>query len=110
MSANQHFGSSIEDFLKEEGIYDEATFHAIKLVLTWQIEEAMKEHHSLSRRPCSLPSAASTTEERSAMLHRMHSPIGGCLSRRNALCALRARSPLQRCKNRAALQWIKSDA
>jgi len=43
MSANQHFGSSIEDFLKEEGIYDEATFHAIKRVLSWQIEEAMKE-------------------------------------------------------------------
>jgi len=45
MSANQHFGfgPSFEDFLKEEGIYDEATFHAIKRVLSWQIEEAMKE-------------------------------------------------------------------
>jgi antitoxin HicB len=42
MSVNQHFGSPFEDFLKEEGIYDEATAHAIKRVITWQIEKAMK--------------------------------------------------------------------
>jgi hypothetical protein len=43
MSANPYIGSSFEAFLKEEGIYDEVTAHAIKRVLTWQIEEAMKE-------------------------------------------------------------------
>jgi hypothetical protein len=43
MSANPYISSSFEDFLKEEGIYDEVTAHAIKRVLTWQIEEAMKE-------------------------------------------------------------------
>jgi antitoxin HicB len=42
MTTNPHFGSSFEDFLKEEGIYDEVTAHAIKRVLTWQIEQAMK--------------------------------------------------------------------
>jgi len=42
MSTNPHFGSSFEDFLKEEGIYDEATAHAIKRVITWQIQQAMK--------------------------------------------------------------------
>jgi predicted XRE-type DNA-binding protein len=42
MTTNPHFGSSFEDFLKEEGIYDEATAHAIKRVVTWQIEQAMK--------------------------------------------------------------------
>ena len=42
MSANQHFGSSFDDFLKEEGLYDEATAHAIKRVIAWQIEETMK--------------------------------------------------------------------
>lgn len=42
MTTNPHFGSSFEDFLKEEGIYDEVTAHAVKRVLTWQIEQAMK--------------------------------------------------------------------
>jgi antitoxin HicB len=37
---NPHIGSSFEDFLTEEGIREEA--HAIKRVLAWQIEEAMK--------------------------------------------------------------------
>jgi len=43
MSANPYIGSSFEDFLKEEGIYDEVTAHAIKRVITWQIDKAMKE-------------------------------------------------------------------
>jgi antitoxin HicB len=42
MTTNPHFGSSFEDFLKEEGIYEEVTNHAIKRVLAWQIEQAMK--------------------------------------------------------------------
>jgi antitoxin HicB len=40
---NKHIGSSFEDFLKEEGIYEDATAHAIKRVLAWQIERAMAE-------------------------------------------------------------------
>ena len=39
---NKHLGSSFEDFLKDEGIHEEATTHAIKRVLAWQITEAMK--------------------------------------------------------------------
>jgi antitoxin HicB len=39
---NKHLGSSYEDFLKDEGIHEEATTHAIKRVLAWQITEAMK--------------------------------------------------------------------
>jgi antitoxin HicB len=42
MTTNQHFGSSFDDWLKEQGIYAEATAHAIKRVLAWQIEQAMK--------------------------------------------------------------------
>jgi antitoxin HicB len=38
---NKHLGSSFDDFLKEEGIHDEAHAHAIKRVLAWQIQEAM---------------------------------------------------------------------
>jgi antitoxin HicB len=38
----KHIGSSFKDFLKEEGIYEEATCHAIKRVIAWQLSEAMK--------------------------------------------------------------------
>lgn len=33
---------SFDDWLKEQGIYEEVTTHAIKRVLAWQIEQAMK--------------------------------------------------------------------
>jgi RNA-binding protein YhbY len=42
MSNNPHIGSAFSDFLKEEGIYEEVTAHAIKRVLACQIEQAMK--------------------------------------------------------------------
>jgi predicted XRE-type DNA-binding protein len=38
----RHLGSSFADFLKEQGIDEEATTHAIKRVLAWQISEAME--------------------------------------------------------------------
>ncbi|MEQ1739135.1 MAG: helix-turn-helix transcriptional regulator [Methyloglobulus sp.] len=38
-------GSSFDDFLKEEGIYEEVQTVAIKRVIAWQIEEAMKTSH-----------------------------------------------------------------
>ena len=39
---NPHLGSSFASFLKEEGLYEAATTHAIKRVLAWQISQAMK--------------------------------------------------------------------
>ncbi|MGA3403254.1 MAG: Fis family transcriptional regulator [Acetobacteraceae bacterium] len=42
MSKNPHIGSAFSDFLKEAGLYEEVTAHAIKRVLAWQIEQAMK--------------------------------------------------------------------
>jgi hypothetical protein len=40
---SKHIGSSFDNFLKEEGIYEEATGHAIKRAIAWQLAEAMKE-------------------------------------------------------------------
>lgn len=40
---SKHLGSSFDDFLKDEGIREEATARAIKRVLVWQIEQAMTE-------------------------------------------------------------------
>lgn len=36
-------GSSFDDFLNEEGIAQEATAVAVKRVLAWQLEQAMKK-------------------------------------------------------------------
>jgi antitoxin HicB len=40
--SRKHIGSSFEDFLKEDGTYEEITTQAIKRVLAWQIAEIMK--------------------------------------------------------------------
>jgi len=37
-----HMGSSIDDFLKEEGIFEEAQAQAVKEVVAWQLAEAMR--------------------------------------------------------------------
>lgn len=42
MSENPHRGSSFEDFLKEEGILEASNAVAVKKVLAWQIEQAMR--------------------------------------------------------------------
>ena len=36
-------GSSVDDFLKEEGIFEEAQAQAVKEVVAWQLAEAMKK-------------------------------------------------------------------
>ena len=38
----QHIGSSLDDFLKEEGILAECEAVAHKRVVTWQLEQEMK--------------------------------------------------------------------
>lgn len=39
---NPQIGPLFDDWLKEEGIHDEATATAVKRVLAWQLDEAMK--------------------------------------------------------------------
>jgi antitoxin HicB len=39
---NPHIGSSLDEFLKEEGILEEARAIALKEALAWQVERAMK--------------------------------------------------------------------
>ncbi len=41
--SRKHRGSSVDDFLREEGIFEEAQVQAIKEVVAWQMAEAMKE-------------------------------------------------------------------
>ena len=39
----ENIGSSLDDFLEEEGILEEATAHAQKKALAWQLDQAMKQ-------------------------------------------------------------------
>jgi hypothetical protein len=41
--SKKHIGSSLDSFLKEEGIYEEAQAKAIKEVVAWQLAAAMKK-------------------------------------------------------------------
>jgi antitoxin HicB len=40
---SENIGSSLDDFLEEEGILEEATARAQKRVLAWQLDQAMKQ-------------------------------------------------------------------
>jgi len=39
----KHIGSSIDDFMKEEGIFEEAQAQAVKEVVAWKLARAMKK-------------------------------------------------------------------
>ena len=39
----RRIGSSFDDYLKDEGVYEELSAVAIKRVLAWQLDEAMKK-------------------------------------------------------------------
>lgn len=45
---SKHIGSSLDDFLKEEGTYEETQARAVKEVVVWQLIEAM-EKQSLTK-------------------------------------------------------------
>ena len=46
----QHIGSSLEDFLEEEGILESATAKAVKNVIAWQLAEEMKARRMTKKR------------------------------------------------------------
>ncbi len=43
--SEKHMGSSLDDFLREEGTFDEAQTQAIKEVVAWQLAGAMKSRN-----------------------------------------------------------------
>ena len=45
MKKKGHIGSSFDDFLKEEGLYEEVTARAIKRVIARQLGVVMRENH-----------------------------------------------------------------
>jgi predicted XRE-type DNA-binding protein len=57
-------GSSIDDFLKEEGILEEAQVQAIKEVVAWQLAEAMKKKKISKARMATLLKTSRTQVDR----------------------------------------------
>jgi antitoxin HicB len=47
---NPHLGSTLDDFLREEGIYEEVTTAAIKKVIAWQLAQEMTRKRITKKR------------------------------------------------------------
>jgi predicted XRE-type DNA-binding protein len=43
MRKNKHIGSTLDDFLQEEGVLEAFEARAIKEVVAWQLQQAMKQ-------------------------------------------------------------------
>ena len=62
--SKKHMGSSIDDFLKEEGVFDEAQLQAVKEVVVWQLAQAMKEKKISKNRKATLLKTSRTQVDR----------------------------------------------
>ena len=73
MSRKKHpnVGSSLEDFLHEEGISDAATAVAVKRVIAWQLKQAMSE------RRLTKTAMAARMDTTRAQLDRVLNPLDG---------------------------------
>ena len=62
--SKKHIGSSVDDFLKEEGIFEEAQAQAVKEVVAWQLAEAMKKKRISKNRMAALLKTSRTQVDR----------------------------------------------
>ena len=62
--SKKHMGSSIDDFLKVEGIFEETQAQAIKEVVAWQLAEAMKKKKISKNRMAALLRTSRTQVDR----------------------------------------------
>ncbi|HTB22589.1 MAG TPA: hypothetical protein VK914_07780 [bacterium] len=53
--SEKHIGSSIDDFLKEEGVFEETQALAVKEVVAWHFAEAMKKQKTSKNKRAVLP-------------------------------------------------------
>jgi antitoxin HicB len=60
----KHMGSRVDDFLKAEGIFEEAQAQAIKEVVAWQLDEAMKKRKISKNRMATLLKTSRTQVDR----------------------------------------------
>ncbi len=62
--SKKHIGSSIDDFLKQEGIFEETQAQAVKEVVAWQLAEAMKKKKISKARMATLLKTSRTQVDR----------------------------------------------
>jgi antitoxin HicB len=62
--SKKHMGSSVDDFLKEEGIFEEAQAQAVKEVVAWQLAEAMKKQKISKKKLATLLKTSRTQVDR----------------------------------------------
>ena len=62
--SKKHMGSSIDDFLKEEGIFEESQAQAVKEVVAWQLAEAMKDQKISKNKMAALLKTSRTQVDR----------------------------------------------
>ena len=62
--SKKHMGSGIDDFLKEEGIFEETQAQAVKEVVAWQLAEAMKKQKISKNKMATLLKTSRTQVDR----------------------------------------------
>jgi antitoxin HicB len=62
--SKKHIGSSLDDFLREEGIFEETQTQAIKEVVAWQLAEAMKKQKISKNKMATLLKTSRTQVDR----------------------------------------------
>ena len=90
--SKKHMGSSIDDFLKEEGIFEEAQAQAIKEVVAWQLAEAMKKNKISKNKLATLLKTSRTQVDR--ILDPKNDITLGSLQRAAAVVGRRVRVQL----------------
>jgi antitoxin HicB len=60
----KRMGSSIDDFLKQEGIFEEVQAQAIKEVVAWQLDEAMRKQKISKNKMATLLKTSRTQVDR----------------------------------------------
>ncbi len=62
--SKKHMGSSIDDFLKEEGVFEESQAQAVKEVVAWQLAQAMKKKNLSKKKMAALLKTSRTQVDR----------------------------------------------
>jgi len=62
--SKKHIGSSIDDFFKEEGLFEEVQAQAVKEVVAWQLAEAMKRQNISKNKMATLLRTSRTQVDR----------------------------------------------
>ena len=90
--SKKNMGSSLDDFLREEGIFEEAQARAVKEVIAWQLTEAMKKKNISKNRMAALLKTSRTQVDR--ILDPKYDITLGSLQRAAAMVGRRVRIEL----------------